>query len=213
MEPITLQIRSANAAAPDYQTREKRYRQHLEARRPQPLTGLWRFFGGDFFRNGAIEGFEVDSRLRNVSLRVHCPNIIKLDRKANTCRYVHLWFRCEFRDVAFLALGTPPGAPDDAPTAADGEPLDPFDVERVLAELAKFKPRNETTFICAEIDTIGRGLDRQSPIHSLVVLTDPASRSFAVEFAECAIEAEEPDAFAEMQRNPWCFLPLYPPPD
>ncbi len=188
-----MNFRIRNPDSDDFTEHEKAYYRHLEQFKKSSNTDLWKFFGWDFFHDGAIKSIEVQGDLRTVVIRLTCPNVKRFRSEADY-EYVNVGFECTFRNVTSLTIQ------DEELGHAGG--------------VYKY----DALFLDAEINTspILDGLaptDEHDPDfrYSLLIrlLADDSIIWLEMIFSQVDVVADEPAAFALMEADPKFHVPTW----
>ena len=189
-----MNFRIRNLDSDEFAKYEDAYHQHLKPFKKTSNTDLWKFFGWDFFHDGAIKAIRIQEDLRTVVLELDCPNIERF--KANgDHEYINVGFECTFQNVTMLNIQ------DEAPEHA--------------WEMKKYG----TTFLDAEINTcpildsfVPEGELGSDPHYSLLIrlLADDSIIWMEWVFSQVDVVGDEPAAFAIMESDPRFKVPTGP---
>jgi hypothetical protein len=188
-----MNFRIRNPDSEDFTKHEKAYYQHLGQFRNSPNTDLWKFFGWDFFHDGAVKSIEICGDLKTVVVGLNCPNV-KRFKSDGDYEYINVGFACTFKDVSI------------------------FTIRYETPERSSDVRRNPTVFLDAEINT-SPSLDCFEPQEEsdpeshasllMRLLADDSTIWVELVFSQVDVTADEPTAFALMESDPRFEVPTY----
>lgn len=190
-----MNLRIRDPDSDDFAEYEKAYYRHLEQFKKSSNSHLWKFFGWDFFHDGAIESIEIQGDLKTVVIRLNCPNV-KRFKPDGEYEYINVGFSCTFRNVST------------------------FTIQYETPERRWDVRRSSTLFLDAEINTSPmlagfKALDEDDADHfySLLVQLLAGDSTIWVEliFSQVDVIADEPTAFALMESDPRFDVPTWSP--
>lgn len=167
----------------------KVYEAHLKAV-PKKHPVLWKYFAGDFFHDGHLEKMRFSNDQSAFSFRILCPNLMEFGK--TKWKYRNVWYRCEFKDVAYFAITT-------KKHDAVNDPLG---------------GASYTEYLYSEVDTLKEHIERfgknyGKKFHSLIVQLSPAERYMVLVFKDVRVSPENPASFRKMLDARNIHVPLY----
>jgi hypothetical protein len=188
---LTVAFRIRNLDTDDrseYEQTQRVYFEHLARFSKSSNTDLWKFFCQDFFHDGGIESIQITADLKNIVMRLGCPNIKRFLSNGDF-EYVSATFECTFHNIVNLHM-------EDRTAVEWGD----------LTE-------TPAMFLHAEINTspLLKTLDVEDKPYSLLIemLSGDNIIWLEIVFSQVDVVPDEPLAFSLMEADPNYEVPTY----
>ncbi|MDP4267997.1 MAG: hypothetical protein Q8880_11250 [Bacteroidota bacterium] len=152
---------------------------------------LFMYFGKWFFHDGKIENMYFSEDMKNLTMRISCPNIERVTGKPH-CYAGAIWFTCTFEGIVNYQF-------DVRKIDEYNEPL--------------YSMGTRVLFDQCEINTLTESIEKYSKMYdetfnSIIVKTIPGQRDFSMVFQNVSVTPDEPLAFELMKRDDSFKIPL-----